>query len=431
MKPANFEALKKIISTEKKAISELNSSLNHLEFSKDKGEKASIEAHVKRLKDSLKKINMDIAEELTKINLSKPLNAVRKEQPKKENIPKKAKPKKFLLDKKVTKKLSQLEKETIKRLRKKEIKLESKKAEKPKGYTQFANKHFGNLAKKLSKEKNFEILKKDLMKTNLEFTPTNYISMATLTVILSIIGAIILFLFFFLFKIGGEGALISLATENLGIKFLKTFWILLAVPFFTFLFMYFYPSLERKATATRIEQELPFAIIHMSAISGSMIEPSKIFSILVETREYEYLGKEFTKLINEINIYGYDLVSALRSSALNSPSEKLSELFIGLATTINSGGNLSTFFNKRAQTLLFEYKLDREKNTKTAETFMDIYISIVIAAPMILMLLLMMMKISGLGVSLGTTSITLMIILGVSIINIAFLAFLHLRKPIG
>ena len=92
---------------------------------------------------------------------------------------------------------------------------------------------------------------------------------------------------------------------------------------------------------------------------------------------------------------------------------------------------MTDFFNKRSQTLLFEYKLEREKNTKTAETFMDIYISIVIAAPMILMLLLMMMKISGLGIALGTSSITLMIVLAVSVINIAFLAFLHLRNPIG
>ncbi len=59
---------------------------------------------------------------------------------------------------------------------------------------------------------------------------------------------------------------------------------------------------------------------------------------------------------------------------------------------------------------------------------MDIYISIVIAAPMVLMLLLMMIKISGLGLSLGTTAITLMIIFGVSIINIIFLSFLHMRK---
>ena len=166
----------------------------------------------------------------------------------------------------------------------------------------------------------------------------------------------------------------------------------------------------------------------MSAISGSMIDPSKIFHIVILTKEYPYLEKEFTKLINEINIYGYDLVSALRNASDNSPSKKLSEIFTGLATTINSGGDLPDFFDKRSQTLLFEHGIEKEKKTKAAETFMDIYISVVIAAPMILMMLLMMMKISGLGLSLSTNMITLIMVMSVTIVNVVFLTFLDLKR---
>jgi flagellar protein FlaJ len=167
----------------------------------------------------------------------------------------------------------------------------------------------------------------------------------------------------------------------------------------------------------------------MSAISGSMIEPSKIFQILISTREYPHLQKELVKLMNEMNLFGYDLVTALKIMASRSPSKKLSELFNGLATTLTSGGNLRAFFDKRAESLLFDYRILREKYTKSAETFMDIYISVVIAAPMVMMLLLMMMKISGLGISLSTSMITLIIISAVSIINLGFIVFLHLRQP--
>ena len=192
--------------------------------------------------------------------------------------------------------------------------------------------------------------------------------------------------------------------------------------------MYNYPSLEKSSTGTRIEEELPFATIHMSAISGSMIDPSKIFDIIISTHEYPFLEKEFKKLINEINLYGYDLVNALRNSAYNTPSKKLSELFNGLATTINSGGYLPEFFDKRSQTLLFENRLEQEKKTKAAETFMDIYISMVVAAPMILMILLMMMKISGLGVAMSTSMITIIMVVAVTMINIVFLVFLQLKR---
>jgi flagellar protein FlaJ len=210
-------------------------------------------------------------------------------------------------------------------------------------------------------------------------------------------------------------------------RMLNTFWIVIAIPILTFLLVYIYPVMERRSIETKISQELPFATIHMSSIAESMVEPSNIFSIMVKTKEYPVLEKEFTKLLNEINVFGRDLVTALRNSAFNSPSRRLAELFDGLATTITSGGDMSNFFDKRAQSLLFEYRLEKEKKTKSAETFMDIYISVVIAAPMILMLLLIMMRVSGLGIALSTGMISLIMVLGVSFINIVFLVFLHLK----
>ena len=134
------------------------------------------------------------------------------------------------------------------------------------------------------------------------------------------------------------------------------------------------------------------------------------------------------KIINGMNILGYDLITLLRNSASVSPSKKLADMFNGIATTINTGGSLANFFDQRAKSLLFEYNLEREKSTKAAETFMDIYISVVIAAPMILMLLLVIMQISGLGISLSTGMITLMMVLRVSVINVIVLTFLHLKQ---
>jgi flagellar protein FlaJ len=179
----------------------------------------------------------------------------------------------------------------------------------------------------------------------------------------------------------------------------------------------------------KIDQEIPFAVIHMSAISGSGIEPSEIFKIIGLSKEYPNLRKEIRKVMNQINLYGYDLVTALNNAARSSPSEKVSELFTGLATSISSGANLSEFFEKRSESLLLSYRLEREKYTKTAETFMDIYISVVIAAPMILMLLLVMIGVSGIEVGFSTTGMTFLIILVLSFVNVLFIGFLHLKQP--
>ncbi|MFA4952996.1 MAG: type II secretion system F family protein [Candidatus Pacearchaeota archaeon] len=322
-----------------------------------------------------------------------------------------------------------LEKLTLKRIRKKSIILETKKAKKASDYVKFSSNLFSNISRTLEKKRMFTPLKRDLIKANLQFIPASYISVILFTTLLSLIFSIFVLIFFLFFNIGAELPIITFVGGELFNRFLKVFWIIFVIPLSTFLFMYYYPSMEKKSAEDRINQELPFATIHMAAVSGSMIDPTNIFKIIIATGEYEYLEKEFIKLINEINIYGYDLVGALRRSAFNSPSKRLSELFNGLATTITSGGNLPGFFEKRSQSLLFEYRLEREKYTRSAETFMDIYISVVIAAPMILMLLLIMMSVSGLGISLGANMIALIMILGVSLINILFLTFLNLRQP--
>lgn len=447
----SLEKLKNIISKEKKIIEEMVSLLKGLEKVNSVEEREIVFSQIDSLKNSLKKININIPKILEKISLTRPFYSTKqikkiKERfeipvPKPIDLPEQEKPienktskissqKKLSLENlKPKMKLSKLERETLKRLKKKKEKIISKKVKKPSKYVKIANKIFSKFSISLLDKKMFETLKRDLMKTNLQFILPSYISVILFTTLLSTIVALFLFIFFLFFNIGTEFPIITMLTENIGARFLKVFWILFLVPIATFLFVYFYPSLERKSIGNRIDQELPFATIHMAAISGSMIEPSKIFSIIISTKEYPYLEKEFTKLINEVNIYGYDLVTALRNTSFKSPSKKLTELFNGLATTINSGGDLPEFFDKRAQSLLFEYRIEREKYTKSAETFMDIYISVVIAAPMILMLLLMMMRISGLGISLSTTMITLIMVLGVSVINIIFLTFLHLRQP--
>jgi len=240
-----------------------------------------------------------------------------------------------------------------------------------------------------------------------------------------------LFFFFMFFNIQPLLPIVVKSTETFLVRLPKVILIPLILPLVTFVLMYFYPSLERKSLGIKINQELPFATIHMASISGSLLEPSKIFKIIITTQDYPEIEKQFIKIMNELNLYGYNLVSALRNVAFNSPSERFSDLLNSLATTINSGGDLQDFFEERAESLLFDYRLEREKENKTAETFMDIYISVVIAAPMILMLLLMMIKVSGLGLDLSIPSITLIMILSVSIINIVFLVFLHLKKPGG
>lgn len=424
----SLEILKEIISREKKTGEEMESLFNQLETSKDPGEKNMLFSQIKALEASLQQTNQNVLNTLQTIIVSQPLIGGQLGIPITPIIPA---TKKISVKKGLTKdsnKFSHIEKETLKRLKKKKEIIKDKKERKPSAYANAANRMFGNYSQNLIQQGKFKFVQESIIQAKLRFIPQSYLAIAFFTTFLSVFVGLFLFLFFLAFNLGAAIPIITFMEEGLGIRLLKTFWILFAVPGITFLFMHVYPYLEAKAAESRINQELPFATIHMSAISGAMVDPSKIFSIIVSTKEYPYLEKEFKRLINEVEIYGYNLVTALKNVSKNSPSRKLSELLTGLATTIMSGGDLPNFFQKRADTLMFDYRLEREEAAKSAETFMDIYISVVIAAPMILMLLLIMMKISGLGIGFSTSTITLMTVLGVFMVNVVFLTFLHLKQ---
>lgn len=298
------------------------------------------------------------------------------------------------------------------------------------GYLKLSNKLFFNTSRELIKKGYFTPLNNEIKKANLDLLFETYVAMMIFTTFLSIgIGFLVMLLLLF-FDLSISWPYLSVYGGSFLSRLIEVIWIPIVAPIATFIVLYFYPSTERSVLEKHIDLELPFAVIHMSAISGSGISPSEIFKIIGLSKEYPFLRREIRKVLNQTNIYGYDLVTALNNVSKSTPSQRLAELFNGMATTINSGGNLSEFFDKRAETLLAKYRTEREKFNHTAETFMDIYISVVIATPMILMLLLVMIQMTGINTGFSTNMIAFIIIAVVALINVLFLGFLQVKQPV-
>jgi flagellar protein FlaJ len=319
--------------------------------------------------------------------------------------------------------------DALKDIKKKKVKVEEfhNEFKEPRKFVAYANKLFLKNSKSLMDKGYFNSLKLSLRRTNLKILPYSYVSVMLLVSLIAFVIGILLTFFLILFNITFEAPFISLNTDILG-KMLMVIWIIPLAPIITFAIAYFYPSAEKSSLGSGIDDELPFVVIQMSAIAGSEIEPSNIFKIIALSKEYPNIRQEAKKMMNQINLYGYDLITALKNISISSPSEKWAELLNGFSTTIRSGGDLSKYLDKKAESLLFEYRLNREKATKAAETFMNIYISVVIAAPMLLMLVLIMLNVSGLGFQMPIPILSLIVVSIVALINIIFLVYLQISQ---
>jgi len=302
----------------------------------------------------------------------------------------------------------------------------------PNAYAKISNRFFRKLSNSLIAKGYFERLNRDLRKINSPFVLGSYVSMIFFTIFISFIFSIILFLILLFVNISFIYPFLTRVEGSILLRAVKVFWVTFAIPIASGLIFYFYPHSESKNMGSKIDQELPFVTIHMSAIATSGIEPLSIFKIIMKSGEYKYTDIEFRKVMNLVNFHGKNLVRALRDVSFSSPSAKLRELLNGMATTVTSGGSLSNFLTEHSETMLFDYKLERERYTKTSETFMDIYIAVVIAAPMILLMLFIIIGSTGtLGNFLGlpTEILGILIILVIVLLNIIFLALLRMKQP--
>jgi len=283
---------------------------------------------------------------------------------------------------------------------------------KPSSYARISNKMFREWSDKLVPQ--FSSLSKDLKKANIRFLLSSYLSMAIMTMFISFIVGFLIFALLLVISLGN--------------------WMYFVLPFglagLSLAAFYFYPASEASSVQKKISGELPFATIHMAAIAGSNIEPTKIFKIIAMSTEYPNIGKEIRKVITQIDVYGYDLVTSLKNVASRTSNKRLAELFSGLATNISTGGALKNYLEKKAENFLMDYKLERNKYADLAGTFMDVYISILIAAPLVLMMMFIVMNVAGLGLGgLTIQSLLVLSVIGIVIVNIIFIVVLNMKQP--
>ncbi|MDD5650989.1 MAG: type II secretion system F family protein [Candidatus Nanoarchaeia archaeon] len=258
----------------------------------------------------------------------------------------------------------------------------------------------------------FKPLLKSLKLVRFNMLSKSYISLMLLLTMLSFLVFSVFFSLVFLNPINGIA---------LGFVFM----------IFTFIGIYFYPQSDISTRKKRIKNELPFAIIHMAAVAGSGTPPINIFSLLVKSEsEYPELSKEFKKILNYINIFGYNLSTALKAVAETTPSTEFKELLNGIISSIETGGNLRAYLDGMSKDALSTYQLERKKYVESIATYSDIYTALLVAAPLLFITTLTIINVIGgaiSGISV-TTIATVGTFVVIPAMNLAFIIFLNLTQ---
>ncbi|MFB6144152.1 MAG: type II secretion system F family protein [Candidatus Nanohaloarchaea archaeon] len=264
-------------------------------------------------------------------------------------------------------------------------------------------------------KENFSSVKEDLREANMDVLFRTYVAKMMLYSLGGLIGGV-----FF-------GIVYSISTGAPAAKALQyVVGFPLALSVSVFGFMYLYPSQKARSRKDEIENNLPFALNHLGAIATSGIPPKSMFDLLNSFEEYGGISREAGEISKRVNVYGEDLTTALREVAEKSPSDEWSEVLYGIISTVETGGDLKSFIQEKADEAIFEYNQERQKEIEKLTTYASFYTALMIAAPVFLVVVLAIMNL--LGGTIAGFSIRSLMWMGVHIIipglNLLFVIFL-------
>jgi len=155
----------------------------------------------------------------------------------------------------------------------------------------------------------------------------------------------------------------------------------------TYLLFLMYPPIMAGERKRKIDASLPHAINYITAMSTAGITPAEIFRLLGESPVYGESAAEARYIAREIDVFGRDLIDALRVVSTITPSDRLKEFLQGAMGAISSGSNLTEYFKLKANQYAIENRQQQKAFLDTLGLISESYVTALVAGTLFLVIL--------------------------------------------
>jgi len=190
------------------------------------------------------------------------------------------------------------------------------------------------------------------------------------------------------------GPLTGLAAYNLVIG--TIFITILSLVIFggiTYAVFLVYPGVEAGNRRRNIDASLPYAINYVTSMSTAGITPAEVFRLLGNSPIYGESSVEARYIAREIDIFGRDLIDAMRLVSSSTPSKRMKEFLQGATASIASGGNLTEYFRNKADQYALENRQTQKLFLDTLALISESYVTAMVAGTLFLIILQSIMSV--------------------------------------
>ena len=161
----------------------------------------------------------------------------------------------------------------------------------------------------------------------------------------------------------------------------------------TYLVFMLYPGLEAGNRRRNIDASLPYAINYITSMSTAGITPAEVFRLLGSSKIYGQSAVEARYIAREIDIFGRDLIDALRLVSASTPSRRMKEFLQGTMASVSSGGNITEYFRTKAEQYALENRQTQKMFLETLALVSESYVTAMVAGTLFLIILQSIMSV--------------------------------------
>jgi flagellar protein FlaJ len=154
-----------------------------------------------------------------------------------------------------------------------------------------------------------------------------------------------------------------------------------------------YPGIIAGNRRRNIDATLPYAINYITAMSTAGIPPAEIFRQLGQSPMYGESSVEARYIALEVDLFGRDLIDALRIISSTTPSLRMKEFLQGTMGCVSSGSNLTEYFRTKAEQYALENRQTQRMFLETLGLISESYVTAMVAGPLFLIILQSIMSI--------------------------------------
>jgi len=199
----------------------------------------------------------------------------------------------------------------------------------------------------------------------------------------------------------------------------------------TMTLFYAYPIYRADSLKRNLDDGLPFTTGYMAILAGAGVQPDRIFRSLAELDAPLAVSDEAKNIVRDVELFGFDVLSALESASDRTPSARFKELLEGFIATVHSGGGLTKYLRDRSRQYMRLKRIDLTRFSDTLSILAEFYVTMLVAGPLMLVVMLAVMAMLGGGTGLIDPRMLLYLLtyLGIPIGSVVFLIMLDVISP--